>query len=306
LLDAIKQTPSYAKFLKDLCTVKRRVNVREKAFLTEQVSAILQFKTPPKYRDPGCPTIACIIGSQRVDQALLDLGASVNLLPFSVYQQLGLGELKPTRVTLQLADRSVKVPRGIVEDVLVQVDKFYFPMDFIVLDTQPHHGSQPPIPVILGRPFLATSNAIINCRNGVMKLSFGNMTVEMNVFNVSKQLSEENEVEDVDLIQTLREEYFEKVLCEPLNYEEQSKDPDIQSVGEITQWMPKPEPLEASRDAIPPVNKVQPERKPLPKHLKYSFLGEGETMTVVISSDLAPPQEEALLQLLRRHKQALG
>lgn len=143
----------------------------------EQVSTILQFKTPPKYKDPGCPTITCIIGSQRVDQAFLDLGASVNLLPFSVYLQLGLRELKPTRVTLQLADRSVKVPRGIVEDDLVQVDKFYFPMDFIVLDTLPHQGSQPPIPFILGRPFLATSNAIINCRNGVMKLSFGNMTV---------------------------------------------------------------------------------------------------------------------------------
>ena len=87
-----------------------------------------------------------------------------------------------------------------------------------------------------------------------MKLSFGNMTVEMNVFKVSKQLCEENKVEDVDLIQTLREEYFEKILCEPLNYEEQSEDLDIQSVGEITQWMPKPKPLEESRDAIPPVN----------------------------------------------------
>lgn len=134
LLDAIKQTPSYAKFLKDLCIVKRKINVYERVFLTEQVSAILQLKTPPKYKDPGCPTISCIIGNQKVDQALLDLGVSVNLLPFSVYQQLGLGEFKPTRVTLQLADRSVKVPRGIVDDVLVQVDKFYVPVDFIVLD----------------------------------------------------------------------------------------------------------------------------------------------------------------------------
>ena len=113
-------------------------------------------------------------------------------------------------------------------------------------------------------------------------------------------------MEDVDLIQTLREEYFEKILCQPFNYEERSEDPDIQSIGEINQWTPKPEPLEASRDAIPPVNQVQLERKPLLKHLRYSFLGEGETMPVVISSDLAPPQEEPLLQLLRRHKQALG
>jgi len=100
LLDVIKQTPLYAKFLKDLCTVKRKINVHEKAFLTEQVSAILQLKTPPKYKDLGSLTITCITGSQKVDRVLLDLGASVNLLLYSVYQQLGLGELKPTRVTL--------------------------------------------------------------------------------------------------------------------------------------------------------------------------------------------------------------
>ena len=107
LLDAIKQIPSYAKFLKDLCTIKRKLNVKEKSFLANQASAILQFNTPPKYKDPGCPTITCIIGNHRIDQALLDLGASVNLLPYSVYQQLGLGELRPTRITLQLANRSI-------------------------------------------------------------------------------------------------------------------------------------------------------------------------------------------------------
>jgi len=203
LLDAIKQVPSYAKFLKDLCTVKRRLNVKEKAFLTEHASAIIQFKTPPKYKDPGCPTISCIIGSHKIDQALLDLGASVNLIPYTVYEQLGLGEIKPTRITLQLADRSIKIPRGIVEDVLVQVDKFYFPIDFVVLDTAPIQGSNAPIPVILGRPFLATSNALINCRNGVMKLSFGNMTVEMNIFNVTKQISEHEDIREVDFIQTV-------------------------------------------------------------------------------------------------------
>ena len=104
---------------------------------------------------------------------MLDLGASVNLLPFSVYEQLGLGELKETSIVLQLTDRSVKVPRGVVEDVLVQVDKFYFPVDFIVLDTQPVVNAHAQIPIILGRPFLATSNALINCRNGVLKLSSG-------------------------------------------------------------------------------------------------------------------------------------
>ena len=119
LLDMIKQVPTYAKFLKDLCTVKRGLNVNKKAFLTEQVSAIIECKTLVKYKDPGCPTISVNIGSTCVEKALLGLGASVNLLPFSMYKHLGLGELKPTTITLSLADRSIKIPKGTVEDVLI-------------------------------------------------------------------------------------------------------------------------------------------------------------------------------------------
>ena len=112
LLDMIKQVPMYAKFLKDLCTVKRGLNVNKKAFLTEQVSVIIECKTPMKYKDPGCPTISVNIGCTCVEKALLDLGASVNLLPFSMYKQLGLGELKPTTNTLSLAIGPSKYQRG--------------------------------------------------------------------------------------------------------------------------------------------------------------------------------------------------
>ena len=140
-----------------------------------------------KYKYPGSPTISVNIGGTCIDKALLDLGASVNLLPYSTYKQLGLGELKSTNITLSLADRSVKIPKGIVEDVLVKVDKFYYPMDFVVLDTEPMEESINQVPIILGRPFLATSNAIINCRNGVMQLTFGNMTLELNIFYLSNK-----------------------------------------------------------------------------------------------------------------------
>ena len=99
LLDMIKQVPTYAKFLKDLCTVKRGLNVNKKAFLTEQVSAIIQCKTLVKYKDLGCSTISVNIGGTCVEKELLDLGASVNLLPYSVYKQLRLGELKPAIIT---------------------------------------------------------------------------------------------------------------------------------------------------------------------------------------------------------------
>ncbi|RVW13730.1 hypothetical protein CK203_087198 [Vitis vinifera] len=168
--------------ISDLCTIKRGLNVNKKAFLTEQVSSIIQCKSPLKYKDPGCPTISVMIGGKVVEKALLDLGASVNLLPYSVYKQLGLGELKPTSITLSLTDRSMKIPRGIVEDVLVQVDNFYYPVDFVVLDTDPIVKETNHVPIILGRPFLATSNVIINCRNGLMQLTFGNMTLELNIF----------------------------------------------------------------------------------------------------------------------------
>ena len=194
LLDMIKQVPTYAKILKDLCIVKKGLGIDKKAFVTEQVSSIIQCKTMVKHKDPGTPTISVNIGGTCIDKALLDLGASVNLLPYSV-----LGELKPTNITLSLADRSVKIPKGIVEDVLVKVDKFYYPVDFVVLDTKPVAEGTNQVPIILGRPFFATSNAIINCRNGVMQLTFSNMTLELNIFHLSNKLkSVEGEEQEAD------------------------------------------------------------------------------------------------------------
>ncbi|RVW35644.1 Retrovirus-related Pol polyprotein from transposon 17.6 [Vitis vinifera] len=152
-------------------------------------------------------------------EALLDLGASVNLLPYSVYKQLGLGELKPTTITLSLADRSVKIPRGVIEDVLVQVDNFYYPVDFIVLDTDPTVKEANLVPIILGRPFLATSNAIINCRNGLMQLTFGNMTLDLNIFYMSKKQTtpEEKRVQKRCALLTLVEEHCNQNMQDKLN-----------------------------------------------------------------------------------------
>ena len=197
LLDIIKQVPAYAKFLKDLCTIKKGLGIEKTTLLTEQVSAIIQSKNPVKYKDPGSTIISVNIGGTCIDKALLDLGASLNLLPYSVYKQLGLGELKPTNITLSLVDRSMKIPKGIVEDVLVKVDKIYYPVDFVVLDTEPIANGPNHVPIILGRPFLATANAIINFRNGVMQLIFGNMTLELNIFHLShKHKSLEGEMEE--------------------------------------------------------------------------------------------------------------
>ncbi|KAL6318217.1 hypothetical protein AAG906_035723 [Vitis piasezkii] len=181
---------------------EKGLNINKKAFLTEQVSAIIQCKTPIKYKDPGCPTISVNIGDTYVEKALLNLGASVNLLPYSVYKQLGLGKLKPTSITLSLANRSIKIPRGMIEDVLVQVDKFYYPVDFIILDTEPIASGLNHVPIILGRPFLATTNALINCRNG------------LNIFHLCKRHpnQDEDEQEEACLIDTLIEEHVEGIM----------------------------------------------------------------------------------------------
>ena len=135
-----------------------------------------------------------------MDQCLLDLGASVNLLPFSVYKQLGLGELQPTNLTSFLADRLVMVPKRIVENVMLKVDEFYFPVDFVVLDTELITNLSSHSFVILGRSFFATVDVAIRCRNGVTPLSFGNMTVELNVFHTSFQPPIIDDHEEVRLI----------------------------------------------------------------------------------------------------------
>jgi len=131
---------------------------------------------------------------------LLDLGTSVNVLPSSVHDHFSLGEVKPIPVTLQFVDRSMKVPRGLIEDVLVKVDKFYFPVDFIVLDMESTHNLAQ-ISIILGRPFLATANACINCRTSVMDISFRNKKIKLKIFNASQRPSKGDNCFAIDLIE---------------------------------------------------------------------------------------------------------
>ncbi|XP_050157487.1 uncharacterized protein LOC126631387 [Malus sylvestris] len=182
LLEAIKQIPSYAKFLKGLCSHKCKLNGEEKVFLTKKLSDIYLWKNPSKLQDPGIPTLSCVIGSHKFEEALVDHGASVNLTPYSVYVELGLGELKRSPITLEFVDGSVKKSCGVIEDVLMQIDKFYYPMDFIVLDTGPVHYLSTKIPIILGRPLLATAKANIQCDTGVLTLCFGDMKAQFDLY----------------------------------------------------------------------------------------------------------------------------
>src|ERR1035438_10347110 len=147
--DALTQMPTYTKFLKDILSNKRSLEGHETVKLTEQCSAILKSELPPKLDDPGKFSIPCTIGKATIKKALCDLGASVSLMPRTIYDRIGVGELKPTRMTLQLADSSVRLPLGIVEDLPVQVGKYFVPVDFVVMEMK----EDKEVPIILGRPF---------------------------------------------------------------------------------------------------------------------------------------------------------
>ncbi|XP_073017812.1 uncharacterized protein [Primulina eburnea] len=166
---------------------KRKLQEFETVKLNEECSAILQKKLPQKLKDPGNLTIPCIIGSTHVNEALCDLGASINLMPFSIYRDLELGEVKPTTITLQLVDRSLTYPRGIVEDVLVKVDKFIFPADFVILDMEEDQNA----PLIFGRPFLVTGKALIDVHKGELTLRVGGEAVIFNIYKAIQGNDEE-------------------------------------------------------------------------------------------------------------------
>ncbi|XP_050895382.1 uncharacterized protein LOC127102001 [Lathyrus oleraceus] len=148
----LEQMPIYAKFMKDIISKKRSTNV-DQIILTETCSAILQgMKIPVKNKCRDSVTIPCTIGDRKFKKALIDLGASVSLMLLSIYKKLGLGTVQYTRMTLQFVDRSVRRPYGILEDVLVKIDKFLFPVDFVILEMPEDEK----IPLILGKPFSET------------------------------------------------------------------------------------------------------------------------------------------------------
>ncbi|CAL9012178.1 unnamed protein product [Prunus brigantina] len=208
LLDAIQQIPSYAKFLKDLCTNKRKFKEHETVALSEEVSAVLLRKLPPKLKDPGSFTIPCLIGNQRFEHALLDLGASINLMPFSVFESLNLGELKKTSVSIQLADQSIKYPKGVLEDVLVKVNELIFPADFLVLEMEEVTIPGKDLPLILGRPFMRTARTKIDVYEGTLTMAFDEETVEFKVFDALKYPNDDHACFSIDVLEQMVQETF--------------------------------------------------------------------------------------------------
>jgi len=141
--EALSQIPLYVKFLKEIFSKKKTIEHNETIALTRESSAIIK-KPPPKLRDPGSFSIPCVIGSDTIDKPLCDLGASVSLLPLSLFKRIGIGELKLTEMTLKLADRSTIQLVGFVEDIPVKIEGIYIPADFVVVDIPEDHD----VPII--------------------------------------------------------------------------------------------------------------------------------------------------------------
>ena len=208
--EALTQMPTYAKFLKDILSNKRSLEGCETVKLTEQCSAIIRNELPPKLEDPGKFSIPCTIGKASIKRALCDLGASVSLMPRTIYDRIGVGELKPTRMTLQLADSSVRLPLGVVEDVPVQVGKFFVPGDFVVMEME----EDKEVPIILGRSFLRTAGALIDVKNGTLTLRIGDEKVQFQINRAMKYPDQLETCYRVDVIEEVMEELVEEQLLE--------------------------------------------------------------------------------------------
>ncbi|GJW08590.1 transposon ty3-I gag-pol polyprotein [Tanacetum coccineum] len=258
--EALEQMPKYAKFIKDLLTRKGKTEETSKIILNERCSAVLLNKILFKEKDPGSFTIPCVIGKVGIDKALADLGARISLMPYSMYARLDLGELKPTRMCIELANKSTQYPKGIAKNVIIKIDKFIFPVDFVVLDMKEDHK----IPIILGRPFLATTHAMIDVFNKKISFEVGNETI---TFDIEKSMKfstpEDDECLSVDLIDNVVSDFEEE--------DNNSEDLDeVRLPSDHDNW-------ESIRPTLFSTNTIEAEKQPpklkeLPSHLEYAFL----------------------------------
>ena len=261
LVDAIQHISPYAKFLKGLCTPMRK---SKRIHMSETISSIMLSTLPRKRRDPRAPMISCEIGGRTFTRSLLDTGASVNILPKGVYDVFPLGKLQPLFIELSLADRSVRQPHGVVEDVIVKVENCYFPVDFIIVDMKSTKDLTNS-PIILGRPFLATAKAITDWGKGEVIFQVGDSTMKVSINKLMRHPSHEtDEVGAVNI------------------YE----DPEISSCIKETMAGIEDRSFKEPEDDPFPSGKTAPELKPLPSTPKYAFLDHHSANPVIISSQL--------------------
>ncbi|GKA29815.1 reverse transcriptase domain-containing protein [Tanacetum coccineum] len=208
--DALLLMPRFAPTIKSLLMNKEKLLELAKIPLNENCSAMLLKKLPEKLGDPGKFLIPCNFPGMDVCHALADLGASINLMPLSIWKKLSLPELTPTRMTLELADRSITRPKGLAEDIFVKVGKFHFPTDFVVVDFE----ADPRVPLILGRSFLRTSRALIDVYEGELVLRDENEQITFHVNGTSKH-PQKHINESIKMVNDSCKDSFKRFTDEP-------------------------------------------------------------------------------------------
>ncbi|XP_078152627.1 uncharacterized protein LOC144547810 [Carex rostrata] len=202
LTEVMTQMPVYTKIFKDILSNRRKLEEVQMISLDSNGSAMVMNELPKKLDDPGKFFIPCSIGNVQFKRALCDLGASVSLMPKSVYDRLGVGELKPTRISLQLADQSVKLPLGVVENLPIQIGKFFVPIDFVVVDMDEDTHT----PLLLGRPFLNTAKAVIYVHDGIITMNIGEEKLTFDIKRSMRYPSNDQSVFSVDILDSLIDE----------------------------------------------------------------------------------------------------
>nr|GEW18179.1 reverse transcriptase domain-containing protein [Tanacetum cinerariifolium] len=229
--DALLLMPKFASTNKSLLTNKDKLFELAKVPLNENCSAMLLKKLLEKLRDSGKFLIPCDFPGIDVCHALANLGASINLMPLSIWKKLSLPELTPTRMTLELADRSITRPKGVAEDVFVKVGKFHFPTDFVVVDFE----ADPRVPLILGRSFLRIGRALIDVYREEITLRVNDESITFNLNQTMRYSStyDDNSVKRVDVIDITCEEFVQNVL--DFQYNPKSSNPTLVSNSSISE-----------------------------------------------------------------------
>ncbi|WVZ12841.1 hypothetical protein V8G54_017371 [Vigna mungo] len=299
--EALQQIPSYAKFLKELITKMRKHLEEETIEVQGNCSAVLHRSLPPKLQDPGSFTIPCTIGELDVGKALIDLGASINLMLLSMLKKIRGVEIRPTRMVLQLANRSLKYPFGIAEDVIVKVDKFLFPVDFVIMEMEENGDA----PLILGRPFMKTARIIIDVEKGKLKVQVQDEEMDFDVFQAMSHPKDNKSCFQIDVVEELcmtqsgrvcNASMLERTLidkCEDLNEEEDKMKQECVQELKATKEIPAEQALFEKIEELPP-------------HLKYVFFEDDGGKHVIISTSLSSKEEGKLVEVLKANKGAIG
>ena len=316
--EALEQMPVYAKFMKDILSKKRRINDEETIQIDANCSAIIQRTLPKKEQDPGRVTLPVAIGTTHVGKALLDLGSSINLMPLSVAKRVGDLCIKRTRMMLQLADKSFAKPLGMAEDVLVKVDKFIFPADFVVMDVEEDED----VPILMGRNFMQTARMMIDLDDNIMKVKVNDEEVTFNIREALKYSKDKGACFKMDateeVILTTRKQMhnrtpLESALVDALNAIDEDEASAIEEclkeLDSLKEVLPNQAILEDLKEESKEEAKVDDtkvELKVLPSNLKYVFLEKDGTKPVIISSSLSIDEETKLVEVLKANKEAIG